>query len=102
MGASNPVQYAMSLVLATKRQRTKSFGPSSLKNRRQSESVIKENKEGEPGTVEYEEPHGSPEGFSEKPVLEARQVGMETRTFVEGHQFSERYIVQSSYQVNPP
>ena len=31
MDASNPVEYAMSLVLSTKRQRTKSFGPSSLK-----------------------------------------------------------------------
>ena len=34
----------------------------------------------EPGTIEYEEPHGSAEGLCEKLVLEARHVGMETRT----------------------
>jgi len=29
-------------------------------------------KQNEPGTIEYEEPHGSAEGFSKKLVFEAR------------------------------
>lgn len=38
------------------------------------------NKQDEPGTIEYKEPHGSAEGLCEKLVLETRQMGMEPGT----------------------
>jgi hypothetical protein len=47
--------------------------------------------EDEPGTIEYEEPHGSAEGFCEKLVLEARQVGVEPGTLAES-QFSSNNV----------
>jgi hypothetical protein len=59
---------------------------------------------GEPGTIEYEEPHGSAKGLCEKLVLEARQMGMETGT-LEDCQFSRincAIIGHSSYQLGPP
>jgi hypothetical protein len=48
--------------------------------------------EDEPGTIEYEKPHGSAEGFCEKLVLEARQVGVEPGTLAES-QFSSNMII---------
>jgi hypothetical protein len=48
--------------------------------------------EDEPGTIEYEKPHGSAEGFCEKLVLEARQVGVEPGTLAES-QFSSNVVV---------
>jgi hypothetical protein len=44
--------------------------------------VIQSSKLNGPGTVEYEEPHGSSEGFGKEFVFEARQVGMESGTLL--------------------
>jgi hypothetical protein len=49
--------------------------------------------EDEPGTIEYEKPHGSAEGFHLSAiVLEARQVGWNPETLAES-QFSSNMVI---------